>query len=163
MGYYDIRQISPFLAGPSIVVSISQDYRHYPHHYDSMITSPCNQGPANYYVTRWRWSAVLLLLLLLLLLSSLLLWDFQNRPAVVPDHAVKFARWQQSAVGRGARLAVPDSFCSVSLASLFAVSTYYHAPVHSTAVRRIRRIRRLHRHRCQAGLRWRGSVRRRHL
>jgi len=35
MGYYDIRQISPFLAGPSIIVSISQDYRHYPHHYDT--------------------------------------------------------------------------------------------------------------------------------
>ena len=35
MGYYDIRQIPPFLAGPSIIVSISQDYRHYPHHYDT--------------------------------------------------------------------------------------------------------------------------------
>jgi len=23
-----------------------------------MIISPCNQGPANYHVTRWRWSAV---------------------------------------------------------------------------------------------------------
>jgi len=34
MGYYDIRQIPPFLAGPSIIASISQDYRHYPHHYD---------------------------------------------------------------------------------------------------------------------------------
>jgi len=35
MGYYDIRQIPLFLAGPSIIVSISQDYRHYPHHYDN--------------------------------------------------------------------------------------------------------------------------------
>ena len=37
---------------------------------------------------------------------------------------------------------------------LFAVSTYCHVPVHSTAVPRIRRHRQRH---CQAGLHWPGS------